>query len=127
MAATILAGEPGPRRAVSADERGQNDMLVKFRSDAGDMTMFGDVAVELLRMMGHSGTVPSAILAKDIPAALDRLKRAVAAAPGPARRSEEEERQDGPAVSLRQRAHPLIELLERAAQNGWDVMWDQQR
>ena len=55
-------------------------MLVKFRSDAGDMTMFGDVAIELLKMMGHSGTVPSAMLAKDIPAAVDRLKHAVAAA-----------------------------------------------
>lgn len=102
-------------------------MLVKFRSDAGDMTMFGDVAVELLKMMGHSGTVPSAILAKDIPAALERLKRAVADAPAPAPRSDDDEREKGPAVSLRQRAHPLIELLERAAGNGWDVTWDRQR
>ena len=102
-------------------------MLIKFRSDAGDMTMFGDVAVELLKMMGHSGTVPSAMLAKDIPGAVDRLKRAVAAAPAPASPSEDEEREDGPIVSLRQRAHPLIELLERAAKNGWDVMWDRAR
>jgi hypothetical protein len=102
-------------------------MLIKFRSDAGDMTMFGDVAVELLKMMGHSGTVPSAMLAKDIPAAVDRLKRAVAAAPSPAPRSDEEERQEGPIVSLSQRAYPLIELLERAAGNGWDVMWDRQK
>ena len=102
-------------------------MLVKFRSDAGDMTMFGDVAIELLKMMGHSGTVPSAMLAKDIPAAVDRLKHAVAAAPSASPRSEDEEREDGPIVSLRQRAFPLIELLERAAQNGWDVIWDRQR
>jgi hypothetical protein len=102
-------------------------MLVKFRSDAGDMTMFGDVAIELLRMMGHSGTVPSAILAKDIPPAVERLKRAVATAPAPVPRNDNEEREDGPIVSLRQRAHPLIELLERAAKNGWDVMWDRQR
>ena len=101
-------------------------MLIKFRSDAGDMTMFGDVAVELLKLMGHSGTVPSAILAKDIPPAVDRLKRAVSASPAPPRRSEEEERESGPLVSLHQRAYPLIELLERAAQNGWDVMWDRQ-
>jgi hypothetical protein len=99
-------------------------MLVKFRSDAGDMTMFGDVAVELLKLMGHSGTVPSAILAKDLPGAVDRLKHAVAAAPSAAPRSDEEEREDGPIVSLRQRAYPFIELLERAAKNGWDVMWD---
>jgi len=102
-------------------------MLVRFRSDAGDMTMFGDVALELLRMMGHSGTVPSAILARDIPAALERLKKAVSSAPAPAPRSDDEEREKGPKVSLQQRAHPLIELLERCAKNGWDVTWDQQR
>ena len=101
-------------------------MLVRFRSDAGDMTMFGDVALELLRMMGHSGTVPSAILARDIPAELDRLKKAVAAAPAPAPRGEDEEREKGPGVSLQQRAHPLIELLERCAKNGCDLMWDRQ-
>jgi hypothetical protein len=27
-------------------------------------------------------------------------------------------------VSLRQRAHPLIELLERAAKKNADVMWE---
>ncbi len=102
-------------------------MLVRFRSDAGDMTMFGDVALELLKMMGHSGTVPSAILARDIPAALDRLRKAVAAAPAPAPRGDEDEREKGPRVSLQQRAFPLIELLERCVQNGWDVTWDQQR
>jgi hypothetical protein len=102
-------------------------MLVKFRSDAGDMTMFGDVAIDLLKLMGHSGSVPSAILAKDIPAAVERLRRGVAAAPAPAPRNEDDERDSGPIVSLQQRAYPLIELLERAAQNGWDVTWDRQR
>jgi uncharacterized protein DUF1840 len=102
-------------------------MLVRFRSNAGDMTMFGDVALELIKMMGHSGTVPSAILARDIPPALERLKRAVAAAPPPPPPSDDAEREDGPRVSLQQRAFPLIELLERCAKNGWDLMWEQQR
>lgn len=102
-------------------------MLVRFRSNAGDMTMFGDVALELLKMMGHSGTVPSAMLAPDIPAALERLKRAVAAAPAPPPRTDEAEGVDGPRVSLQQRAFPLIELLERCVQNGWDLTWEQQR
>jgi hypothetical protein len=101
-------------------------MLIRFRSDAGDMTMFGDAALELIKMMGHSGAVPSAILAKDIPPALDRLKKAVASAPAAAPRSDDEEREKGPRVSLQQRAHPLIELLERCVQNGWDLMWDRQ-
>ncbi|NBR29570.1 MAG: DUF1840 family protein, partial [Betaproteobacteria bacterium] len=49
-------------------------MLVKFDSEAGQILMFGDVAVALLKLMGQSGTVPGAILAPDIPAAVERLQ-----------------------------------------------------
>jgi hypothetical protein len=70
--------------------------------------------------MGNSGAVPGALLAKDIPRALERLKSAVAAAPG----EEGKDRDGQPKVSLRQRAYPLIDLLERAAKAGADVLWD---
>ena len=68
-------------------------MLIKFESEAGNLTMFDDVAVPILKLMGHSGTVPSAIMPEDIPPAVARLKAALAAqpdAPDPAtaRRSE---------------------------------------
>ena len=92
-------------------------MLVTFSCPAyADITMFGDVAVHLLKMMGHSGTVPSALLAADVPAALERLEAAVAAegdspAPGESSQPEDEE----PPVSLSHRALPLIELLKAAA------------
>jgi len=100
-------------------------MLVKFDSAAGTITMFGDVAAQLLRMMGHSGTVPSALLARDIPAAVAKLKAALAAAPEePSVPADGDARDREPKVSLRQRAHPLIELLERAASRGADVLWD---
>ncbi len=101
-------------------------MLVRFDSDAGGFSMFGDVAVKLLKMMGHSGTVPSAILARDIPAALERLKAAVATEPEPVAPAPEQDtnRPDSePKVSLRQRAYPLVELLARAEKRGCDVMW----
>ena len=50
-------------------------MLVTFTCEAyADITMFGDVAQHLLTLMGHSGTVPGAILAEDVPAALHRLR-----------------------------------------------------
>lgn len=98
-------------------------MLVKFDSDAGSLTMFGDVAIELLHMMGHSGTVPSAMLATDLPAAVARLKSALAALPAPAPEAREDRDQE-PKVSLRQRAFPLIELFDRAARRGADVLWD---
>ena len=40
-------------------------MLVTFTTKAyADITMFGDVALAMLKMMGHSATVPGAILAE---------------------------------------------------------------
>ncbi|HUF21053.1 MAG TPA: DUF1840 domain-containing protein [Burkholderiales bacterium] len=104
-------------------------MLVRFDSDAGGITMLGDVAVKLLQMMGHSGTVPSAILAQDIPAALARLKSALDSPAETDRQSarsnsagSEDEDKEAP-VSLKRRAHPLIELLTRAAEQDCDVTW----
>ena len=50
-------------------------MIVKFSTSIGQLTMHGDAAVALLKGMGHSGTVPGAILAADLPDALARLQR----------------------------------------------------
>ncbi|MDB5866946.1 MAG: hypothetical protein JWO70_4752 [Betaproteobacteria bacterium] len=98
-------------------------MLIRFDSKAGTITMFGDVAINLLRMMGQSGSVPGAILAKDIPPALERLRQSVSGERDPAAKPKADE--DGePKVGLRQRAFPLIELLERAAKQNADVIWE---
>ena len=101
-------------------------MLVTFSCPAyADITMFGDVAVRLLEMMGHRGTVPGALLAEDVEAALARLEAAVAAdeqLPKPAESEEGED--DEPAVSLPHRALPLIELLQAAAKAKCNLMWD---
>ncbi|HXF65118.1 MAG TPA: DUF1840 domain-containing protein [Burkholderiales bacterium] len=103
-------------------------MIVRFRSDAGSLIMFGDIAVTLLRMMGQSGVLPGALAAEDVPAALERLKRAVAAQEEkPVGARQEEEGTAGPRVSLRQRAFPLIELLERAAKKECGVVWEEER
>ena len=101
-------------------------MLVKFDSDAGAITMFGDVAIALLKMMGQSGGIPGAILAADIPAALEKLRSGVSTQSAHPRARPDDETEE-PNVSLRQRAYPLIDLLERAAQRGADVIWDQDR
>lgn len=101
-------------------------MLVKFDSDAGGFTMLGEHAIKLLKLMGHSGTVPSAILAKDIPAALARLNAAMqteGATPAPAPGQTPDDEKKEPPVSLRQRAYPLIDLLTRAAARGAAVTW----
>ncbi len=101
-------------------------MLVTFRSrNYPDITMFGDVATRLLEMMGHSGTIPSALSADDIPAALDRLRSAIAAA-APEESSADDFEGDAidRPVGIAQRAFPLIEMLESAAADGNPVMWD---
>jgi hypothetical protein len=101
-------------------------MLVRFDSKAGTITMFGDVANTLLRLMGQSGAVPGAILAPDIPAAVERLQQAVSGQiERTANRNKDEDAE--PPVNLRQRAFPLIELLERAAKAGTDVIWEEER
>ena len=101
-------------------------MLVTFRSDAcGNVTMFGDVAVALLKMMGHSGTVPSALLARDVPAALARLKKELARHPAEedvGTPSGDDEDAEKP-VGLALRAYPLIEMLSAAVEQDADVMW----
>ncbi len=99
-------------------------MLIKFDSEVGSFTMDGDIAVQLLKAMGHSGTVPGAILPGDIPGALARLKAIAEKGPA-AGRPPAADSGDEPeaAVSLRQRAYPLIDLLTRAAARGKEVLW----
>jgi hypothetical protein len=100
-------------------------MLVRFKSDVGGFTMFGDVAVKLLRMTGHSGTVPGAIPAAEVPAALERLRAALEGAPGAddsGAGNDDAERE--PPVTLRQRAWPLQELLQEAAREQCGLMWE---
>jgi len=97
-------------------------MLVTFTTKAyADITMFGDVAVAMLKMMGHSGTVPSAIRAEDVPAALSRLTEAINAGKSPPPPVGKDA--DEPVVSTAHRALPLISLLTAAAKDGCGVMW----
>ena len=97
-------------------------MLVTFTTKAyADITMFGDVALAMLKMMGHSGTVPGAIREEDVPAALSRLTEAVNA--GKSSSLPIGKDADEPAVSTAHRALPLINLLTAAAKDGCDVMW----
>lgn len=101
-------------------------MLVTFHTkNYADITMFGDIAVKLLHMMGHSGTVPSAISAEDIPAALEQLRAGIAAA-APDDVPDDDYQGDpiDRPVGIAQRAFPLIELLEAAAAGGHPVMWE---
>ena len=94
-------------------------MLVTFTTKAyADITMFGDVAVDLLKLMGHSGTVPSAIRAEDVPAALERLKSAINTGQGARPTGDKDD-----VVSMAHRALPLINLFTAAAKENCDITW----
>ncbi|MGC2166757.1 MAG: DUF1840 domain-containing protein [Gallionella sp.] len=97
-------------------------MLVTFTTEAyADITMFGDVALTLLRLMGHSETVPGALRPEDVPIALDKLRATIdAGAPAPSNNSMGEEKLH---VSMAHRALPLIELLSAAAKQDAYVSW----
>jgi hypothetical protein len=100
-------------------------MLVTFRTNAyANIVMFGDVAQKLLRLMGHSGTVPGALLAKDVGEAMRKLRDGLELTD-----DEDEESGEGPQdnsqyVSLKHRAVPLLELLSAADREQDDVLWD---
>lgn len=99
-------------------------MLVTFTTKAwADITMFGEVAEKLIKMMGHSGTVPSAILADDVPAALERLKETIAREAPDSKDEGDGNESDERKVGIATRAYPLIELLTAAAEQNCDVMW----
>jgi hypothetical protein len=99
-------------------------MLVTFKTDAhADITMFGKDALAMLSMMGHSTTVPGAMMADEVPAALARLTAAIEAektSPSPV----EGGYADEPPVSIKLRAMPLMGLLAASAKAKDYVMWE---
>ncbi|MGI9245089.1 MAG: DUF1840 domain-containing protein [Steroidobacteraceae bacterium] len=109
-------------------------MLVKFSTRHGQLLMQGEPAVALVRLGGHSGTVPSAVLAADLPAFLERLRRGlelqgVEASPSPpptdpARPDVDPEEPRERPVRLRTRAVPLLDMIQTAVERESDLMWD---
>ncbi|MEQ1916715.1 MAG: DUF1840 domain-containing protein [Gallionella sp.] len=96
-------------------------MLITFTTDAhtNNVMMFGDVAQTMLKMMGHSGTVPGAILAADVPAVRDHLAASIEAE----KQLHQETDKEGKHVSMAHRALPLLELLTAAVKEDCNVMW----
>ncbi len=96
-------------------------MIVTFRTKSfSDITMFGDIAVKLLKLMGHSGTVPGAVNAEDIPVYLDKLKHGLSLYREPENTDTDT---DEPVVRLQTRAKPLIDLMQSAYENNDSVSW----
>lgn len=101
-------------------------MLVTFHSKSYyPITMFGEVALQLLEGMGTSGKIPGALYADDVPQALWQLQQWLA--------SQQPETADAmlmdmeaaaQPVAMQQRAQPLLEMLQGAAKEQHGVSWD---
>jgi hypothetical protein len=103
-------------------------MLITFKTQAyADVTMFGEVALKLIKLMGRRGTVPSAIEPEDIPQALKMLRAGIAADGAVAKDAEAEDGDDETEelVSIHKRALPLIELLQAANKDNVPAMWEE--
>ncbi|MBP2700709.1 DUF1840 domain-containing protein [Photobacterium lucens] len=110
-------------------------MLITFRSKGShDVTMFGDIAQQLIHMMGFCETVPGAIREEDIAQALRNLnhqidmmkqqnKQGDIEQPNPLD-ADLDEGEFEPEICLSVRALPIIGLLESAIQNHSYVMWE---
>ena len=88
-------------------------MLITFETKTyASITLFGDVAVTLIKLMGHSGAVPGVLLAENVPGALAHLQAAAAESPGepldPASGSANEGDEGQHVSRLAHRALPLI-------------------
>ncbi len=105
-------------------------MIYKFKSKAaGDVIMLGPNGDQVLTLIGKSPAPKGIIEAADMPAAMQALEAAVVederareeAAAEAERESKPPPRTD--AVSLRQRAWPLVEMMKRAHAAGHDIVW----
>lgn len=117
-------------------------MLITFKSPvAGDTTYVGPIGERFLRMMGMSGNVPGAMMADEVPEALEQFKRELQRIEAQEREaaealkereqekvkneSEDENKKSAPRpVPTSQRAYPLIQLLEKSADAGCEVVWE---
>ena len=93
-------------------------MIITFCSPAsGDVIMFGDVAKQMMTLMGKDVTDEGIVTVEQLPDAIARLRAAMEE--DKARRQGQQTNDDedakpgmGGPVSLTQRAVPLMELLE---------------
>ena len=105
-------------------------MIYKFKSkSSGDVIMMGPSGDHVLGIIGKSPSRKGIIEPAAMPAAIAALERAIADEDEARQRAEAEAQAEGKklsasdAVSLRQRAWPLVDMMRRAHAEGHDVVW----
>ncbi|WP_297478846.1 DUF1840 domain-containing protein [uncultured Photobacterium sp.] len=102
-------------------------MIVTFSCKAhNDVTMFGDIAQSLIKMMEYTVDIPGAITAEDVESALANLEKNLVVAAAQQQATQEQqviENEKEPEIGIAVRAVPLIELLKAAISVKSYVMW----
>ena len=105
-------------------------MIYKFKSKAaGDVIMMGPAGDDVLRLIGKAPGAQGIINVASMPAAIAALEAAVAAEDAQRAQAEKDAAAEGrklaprEAVSLRQRAWPLVEMMKRSAAEQADIVW----
>jgi hypothetical protein len=89
--------------------------------------MFESVGLQLIKLMGHSGAVPGAVAAEDLPGALQRLEQSLADPDRRLTENDDDAKRDedrAPRVSMANRALPLLDMLKAAIKEGDYIIWD---
>lgn len=105
-------------------------MLYKFRSKAcGDVIMTGPVGDAIMRQLGREPAPQGIFTPEQMPALRAALEAAVLAEEQRRAAAEAEARAAGleppprEGITLRQRAWPLVQMLERAAAAHENIVW----
>ncbi len=106
-------------------------MIYKFKSQAtGDLIMLGPQGDQLMQLLGRAPAARGIIEVAAMPAVLAMLEAAIAAesaaksATGQAARdSGPDDKAAEPAVSLRQRLWPMVDMLRQSHAAGQPVVW----
>ena len=105
-------------------------MLYKFKSKAaGDVIMLEPNGRRVLEIVGKDAGPKGIIQAAEMPAAIAALEQAIAKEEAEHQAAIDEAKAKGEvaskfdAISLRQRAVPLIDMLKRVQKAGEDITW----
>lgn len=101
-------------------------MLVQFvSSETGEVLMYANTAKALLEIVGKETTARGTFTQAEMAGAAAALREAVRQAAQPADEDEVAKKKE-PAVSLGQRAWPLIDMLERTGRSGSEahIVWE---
>lgn len=106
-------------------------MLVTLTSSSsGEIIMFADVAQRLFAIAGKECTARGVFTKVQLPNAIEKLRQAVIAEKDSRRQNASHAEEDdndesgsAPDISLAQRAHPLIELLDSTRKEDGFIMW----